>query len=219
MSDWKNSKRPWVPPEYATPEGIVGVGGDLRPLTLVRAYSEGIFPWFNEGDPIIWWSPDPRGVFDLTHFHIPSRLARTMRSGKFRTTINTCFLQVILGCAANRTDGTWITPEMIVAYEELHRVGFAHSLEVWQGEELVGGIYGVAVGAFFAGESMFHRERDASKVALAALYQRLMARGYLLFDTQIVNDHTEQFGATEIPRTEYLAQLRAAIRKTDVKFD
>jgi leucyl/phenylalanyl-tRNA--protein transferase len=208
-----NRKRPWVLPEFATPEGIVGVGGDLRPAPLLEAYAHGIFPWFNPGDPIIWWSPDPRAIFELKNFHIPRRLAATIKQNKFRITVDTQFRAVMEGCAAEREEGTWITEEMLEAYTELHRLGHAHSLEVWLGDELAGGIYGIAIGGFFAGESMFHRVRDASKVALISLLTRLRDRGFELFDTQIANDHTAQFGAVEIPRTEYLERLAIAVRK------
>jgi leucyl/phenylalanyl-tRNA---protein transferase len=204
--------RPWVPPEYATPEGIVGVGGDLDPDTLLKAYSAGVFPWFNPGDPVIWWSPDPRGVIPLDTFHVPRRLAATVRQNKFRITVNTRFAEVMRACADDRTDGTWVTGEMVTAYTALHRQGHAHSLEAWVGDELVGGVYGVSVGGLFAGESMFHRVRDASKVALVALLTRLRDRGFVLFDTQIVNAHTAQFGAVDISRAEYLRRLRAAVK-------
>ena len=207
------NRRPWVLPEFATPEGIVGVGGDLRPESLLDAYSHGIFPWFNPGDPIIWWSPDPRAIFELKDFHVPRRLAATIRQNKFRITVDTQFRTVMECCAAEREEGTWITEEMLEAYTELHRLGHAHSLEVWLGDELAGGIYGLAIGGFFAGESMFHRVRDASKVALISLLSRLHDRGYELFDTQIANDHTAQFGAVEIPRAEYLERLAIAVRK------
>jgi leucyl/phenylalanyl-tRNA--protein transferase len=203
--------RPWVPPEFATPEGIVGVGGDLDPETLLKAYTAGVFPWFNPGDPVIWWSPDPRGVIPLDTFHVPRRLAATIRQNKFRVTVNTQFADVMRGCAENRTDGTWVTDEMVEGYTELHRQGHAHSVEVWHGDELAGGVYGVSVGGLFAGESMFHRVRDASKVALVALLTRLRDRGFVLFDTQIVNDHTAQFGAVDISRNEYLRRLRIAV--------
>jgi len=205
--------RPWVLPEFSTPEGIVGVGGDLRPGSLLEAYAHGIFPWFNPGDPIIWWSPDPRAIFDLRDFHVPRRLAATIKQNKFRVTTDMRFRAVMEGCAADREEGTWVTAEMIDAYTELHERGHAHSLEVWLGDDLVGGIYGVALGGFFAGESMFHRVRDASKVALVSLLTRLRDRGFELFDTQILNDHTEQFGAFEIPRAEYLRRLANAVRK------
>lgn len=210
--------RPWVPPEYATPEGIVGVGGDLDPETLLKAYSAGVFPWFNPGDPVIWWSPDPRGVIPLDTFHVPRRLAATVRQNKFRITVNTRFADVMRACADNRTDGTWVTDEMVAAYTNLHRLGHAHSLEAWQGDELAGGVYGVSVGGLFAGESMFHRVRDASKVALVTLLTRLRDRGFVLFDTQIVNDHTAQFGAEDITRAEYLRRLREAA-KVNAKFE
>ena len=206
-------KRPWLLPEFASPEGIVGVGGDLRPGPLIDAYAAGIFPWFNPGDPIIWWSPDPRAIFDLQNFHVPRRLAATIKQQKFRVTTNTQFRAVMEGCAADREEGTWVTAEMIDAYTVLHERGQAHSLEVWLGDDLVGGIYGVAIGGFFAGESMFHRARDASKVALVCLLTRLRDRGFELFDTQIINDHTAQFGAVEIPRAEYLRRLAKAVRK------
>jgi len=205
--------RPWVLPEFSTPEGIVGVGGDLRPGSLLEAYAHGIFPWFNPGDPIIWWSPDPRAIFDLRDFHVPRRLAATIKQNKFRVTTDMRFRAVMEGCAADREEGTWVTAEMIDAYTELHERGRAHSLEVWLGDDLVGGIYGVALGGFFAGESMFHRVRDASKVALVSLLTRLRDRGFELFDTQILNDHTGQFGAFEIPRAEYLRRLANAVRK------
>ena len=208
-----NRKRPWVLPEFATPEGIVGVGGDLRPGPLVEAYTNGIFPWFNPGDPIIWWSPDPRAIIDLQNFHVPRRLAATIKQQKFRVTVDTQFRAVMEGCAADREEGTWVTVEMIDAYTALHERGQAHSLEVWIGEQLVGGIYGVAIGGFFAGESMFHRARDASKVALVILLTHLRDRGFELFDTQIINDHTAQFGAVEIPRAEYLLRLAKAVGK------
>ena len=202
---------PWVHPEHATPEGIVGVGGELDPPTLLAAYSAGVFPWFNPGDPVIWWSPDPRGVIPLDTFHVPRRLAATVRQGKFRVAFDTVFADVIRRCGEDRPEGTWVTDEMIAGYTALHRAGHAHSAEAWSGGELVGGVYGVAVGGLFAGESMFHRARDASKVALVALLTRLRARGFVLFDTQIVNPHTEQFGAVNVRRREYLKRLARAL--------
>ena len=215
---WLAPDRPWVPPEHATPEGIVGVGGDLRPDTLLKAYADGVFPWFNAGDPVIWWSPDPRGIIPLDTFHVPRRLAATVRRGRFRVTFDERFSEVIRRCGENRPEGTWVTDEMVAAYTALHRRGHAHSAEAWMGDELVGGVYGVSVGGLFAGESMFHRERDASKVALVALLMRLRERGFVLFDTQIVNAHTAQFGATDVPRSEYLRRLEVAV-KVDVRFD
>jgi leucyl/phenylalanyl-tRNA--protein transferase len=192
--------------------GLVAVGGDLSPERLLAAYRRGIFPWYDEKTPILWWSPDPRAVFELNRFHVPRRLARTIRAGRFTVTANRDFGAVIRACAEDRTDGTWITPDMVEAYERLHRLGYAHSMEAWCGDVLGGGIYGVAIGGLFAGESMFTRVRDGSKVALAALVERLRQREFALFDTQFVTEHTRRFGAVELPRTEYLARLRVALR-------
>ena len=223
MRDATNRRRPWVPPESAGPDGLVGVGGDLRPATLLRAYADGVFPWFNDGDPILWWSPDPRAVIELGSLHVSKSLARTIRSGKFHVTYDRAFRAVIRGCAIARADGTWITGEMLAAYEELHRLGHAHSVETWATDEsgawvLAGGIYGVTIGALFAGESMFYRVTDGSKVALVALVERLRARGFTLFDVQMRTDHTTRMGATEIPRAQYLARLKEAARNADVTF-
>lgn len=206
---------PWVPPDRSDEDGFVGLGGNLDPPCLLRAYSEGVFPWFNEGDPILWWSPSPRAIFELEDFHVSRRLQRTIQSGKFQITFDRDFAAVIRGCAV-REEGTWITAQMIAAYERLHRLGHAHSVESWQDGQLAGGVYGVSVGAFFAAESMFYRRTDGSKVALAALVQRLRERGYLLLDTQFVTDHTGMLGAIEIPREEYLARLHVAVRKGGV---
>lgn len=200
----------WVDPESADEFGLVGVGGDLEPERLLIAYRQGVFPMFEEGEPICWWSPDPRAVFDLDRLHISRRLLRTIRSGKFRVTFDQEFVGVMRGCSERR-EGTWITSEMIAAYHRLHELGHAHSVEVWQGGELVGGVYGVAAGGLFAGESMFHRVSDASKVGLVRLFERLRECGYVLFDSQILNEHTRGLGAYTIPRTEYLARLREAI--------
>jgi leucyl/phenylalanyl-tRNA--protein transferase len=196
-------------PEWADEQGLVAVGGDLRPQTLLRAYRNGIFPWYNEGDPILWWSPDPRAVFEFNRFYLSRRLARTIRAGKFRLTINQAFADVVRGCG-NR-DRTWITPDMLAAYIRMHKLGHAHSIEAWLGDELAGGVYGVALGGLFSGESMFHRVRDASKVALAYLIEYLRVRGFLLFDTQVLTEHTARMGAVEIPRADYLTRLKPAL--------
>lgn len=209
---------PWIPPELGPADGLVGVGGDLSPATLLRAYADGVFPWFSAGDPILWWSPDPRAVFPFESFHVSRRLARTARSGRFRVTFDTCFRRVMTACGEDRVEGTWVIPEMIDAYCRLHDMGFTHSVETWLGDDLVGGIYGVAMGGLFAGESMFFRVADASKVALVALFERLKDRGFELFDTQIANEHTFRFGAVEIPRGEYLHRVRRAIRNSKVSF-
>ncbi|VTU01225.1 leucyl phenylalanyl-trna--protein transferase : Leucyl/phenylalanyl-tRNA--protein transferase OS=Hydrogenovibrio marinus GN=aat PE=3 SV=1: Leu_Phe_trans [Gemmataceae bacterium] len=221
---------PWITPELADPDGFVGVGGDLGPRTLLRAYSEGVFPWYNEGDPILWWSPNPRAIFELADgatpdgtpgyggLHVSHRLARTIRSGKFRVTVNECFEAVMRACGENREGGTWVTADMLAAYTELHRRGHAHSLETWVGDELAGGIYGVAVGGAFAAESMFFRVSDGSKVALAALVARLRERGFALLDVQMKTPHTTRLGASNISRTEYLRRLRAAVAMAGVSF-
>jgi leucyl/phenylalanyl-tRNA--protein transferase len=201
---------PFLTPEFADESGLVAVGGDLRPETLLRAYRSGVFPWFDEGDPILWWSPDPRAIIELDGLHVSRRLARTMRSDRFLVTVDEDFHRVIRGCA-DRAEGTWITRQMIVAYETLHQRGDAHSLEVWQGDELAGGIYGVAIGGFFAGESMFTSRRDGSKIALTALVTRLREGGFQLFDVQFLTPHTAKMGAIEIPRDTYLARLGTAL--------
>jgi len=198
-------------PELADDLGLVAIGGDLRPERLLHAYRSGIFPWYDEDGPICWWSPDPRAIFELDGLHISRRLRRTVRSGRFQTTINRDFAGVIRGCAEGRDDGTWITTDMIAAYERLHQLGHAHSLEVWHGDQLAGGIYGVAIGGFFAGESMFHRASNASKVALCHLVRRLQERGFVLFDIQMATRVTRQLGAVTISREEYLTRLQQAV--------
>ena len=225
----KAPARYWTNPRTAGPDGLVGVGGDLRPATLLLAYREGVFPWFNPSDPILWWSPDPRGIFELDGVHVSKSLARTLKSGKFRVTVNAAFREVVLGCATGRDQGTWITARMVEAYAELHRLGRALSVETWLpdpeatsvggGWRLAGGIYGVTVGGLFAGESMFHRSPDASKVALVSLAEKLRAAGYTLFDTQMVTEHTGRMGAVEIPRREYLDRLAEAVGRAPGALD
>lgn len=182
---------------------------------LVSAYSSGWFPMAVERDEIRWYSPDPRGVIPLERFHVPARLARVIRAAKFSIEVNRNFEGVMRGCAqADRKDddpGTWISEEIIDSYIELHRLGLAHSVETWQEDQLVGGLYGVALGGAFFGESMFHHATDASKVALAALVDRLRARGFTLLDIQWVTPHLEQFGAIEISRKKYLQLLARAV--------
>jgi leucyl/phenylalanyl-tRNA--protein transferase len=182
---------------------------------LVSAYASGWFPMAVDRGEIRWFSPDPRGIIPLDAFHVPARLARAVRRGAFRIGIDTAFEAVIRACAEaerGRDDpGTWISEEIIESYVALHRRGLAHSVESWHGDRLAGGLYGVALRGAFFGESMFHRETDASKVALVALVERLRSRGYLLLDTQWATEHLEQFGAVEIPRKEYLKRLEAAL--------
>ena len=197
--------------DWNNEHGLVAVGGDLSPRRLVEAYAMGVFPWYDEGMPICWWSPDPRAIFEMDGIYISQRLQRTLDSGKFRCTLDADFDGVIRGCAIRPGEGTWLTEEMIAAYSLLHELGWAHSVETWQDDELVGGIYGVALGGFFAGESMFHFVSDASKVAMVHLFAHLRRQGFQLFDTQSATAHTRRMGAIEIPRTEYLQRLDAAL--------
>jgi leucyl/phenylalanyl-tRNA--protein transferase len=201
----------FLDPESADDSGLVAIGGDLRPERLLKAYRRGVFPWYDEAYPICWWSPDPRAIFELDGLHVSRRLRRTIRSGRFAVTVNRAFGGVIRGCADRPGEGTWIIPDMIRGYETLHRLGHAHSVETWRDGRLAGGIYGVAVGGLFAGESMFSRQPDASKVALAALVEHLRQRGFQLLDIQFLTEHTARLGAIEIPRKEYLARLRQAL--------
>lgn len=208
---------PGDPPVFPNPArsdrlGLIAHGGDLSVARLVAAYRAGIFPWYDDTTPILWWSPDPRAIFELTGLHVSRRLARTVRSGRFRVTLDQAFVEVLHGCAT-RAEGTWILPEMMTAYETLHQRNHAHSIEVWCGDDLAGGVYGVTLGGLFAGESMFSQTRDASKVALVHLVEHLRERGYVLFDIQYLNDHTRSLGGIEIPRTEYLSRLAEAIRR------
>jgi leucyl/phenylalanyl-tRNA--protein transferase len=188
---------------------------------LLDAYQHGIFPWpMWDGDlPMLWWSPDPRGVIEFDRFHVSRRLARTIRSGQFRVTSDEDFAGVLRGCATarGRRGSTWLTDEMMQAYQELHRLGHAHSVEVWLDGRLAGGIYGVTIGGLFAGESMFHRVRDASKVALASLVEHVEAQGFRLFDIQQINPHTRSMGGSEIPRRVYLRRLSDVV-SLDVEF-
>lgn len=204
------------PPTSTTPEGLLCIGGRLSPEWLLDAYRHGIFPWpMWDDEPIAWWSPDPRAVIELDGFHISRRLARTIKRGKFRVTFDQDFAGVIEGCATagDRDGNTWLTPAMIRAYCRMHALGHAHSAEAWQGDQLVGGTYGIAIGGLFAAESMFHRMRDASKVALAHLVARLRELHYELLDIQQWTPHTGTLGAVEIPRLEYLRRLARAIEK------
>jgi leucyl/phenylalanyl-tRNA---protein transferase len=208
---------PFFPPaEDADPEGLIGFGGKLTTEWLLDAYAHGIFPWpITDLDAsLAWWSPDPRAIIEFNRFHVSRRLRRTCAGRKFRVTRDRDFAGVIRGCAMapSRVGQTWLTPDMIDAYIDLHRAGHAHSVEVWYGQELAGGVYGVAVGGLFAAESKFYRVRDASKVALAHLVEHLQTRGYVLIDIQQLTPHTARFGATTIPRIEYLKRLECALK-------
>jgi len=201
--------------EHSTPEGLLALGGRLDPEWLLDAYAHGIFPWpYEENAPVAWWSPEPRAILPLDAFHTPRRLRRTCRCDLFQVTCDRDFAGVIRTCAAvhrRKGGGTWITRGMIRGYTQLHEMGYAHSVEVWHEGQLAGATYGVALGGLFAAESMFHHVRDASKVALVYLVQHLRARGYQLLDIQQLTSHTAQFGAIEIPRSDYLDRLRKVL--------
>lgn len=211
LLDPRDPQAPFPDTERAErePNGLLAVGGDLSPIRLLNAYRHGIFPWFNAGDPILWWSPDPRTILLPDQLHISRSLAKTLRRGDLRVSLDRAFREVVAGCAAPRRqgDGTWILPLMARAYERLHRLGWAHSVEVWREGELVGGLYGVALGRAFFGESMFSRATDASKVALVHLCQTLAARGFGLIDCQMHSDHLGRMGAVAIPRMTFTALL------------
>ncbi len=191
------------------PNGLLAFGGDLSTDRLLDAYRHGIFPWFNEGEPILWWSPDPRCVFRTADLRVNRSLRRQLAGKTWRVTVDHSFVSVMQSCALPRHDdvGTWISPAMIDAYVRLHELGHAHSVEVWDGERLVGGIYGVAVGKLFCGESMFSAESGGSRLALVCLAQLLHDQGYPLIDSQVANAHTLNLGAVEWPRTQFLEQV------------
>ena len=207
------------PVELASPEGLVAIGGDLRPERLLEAYRHGIFPWYNDEQPILWWSPDPRAVLFPRHLHVSRSLERTIRRGRFTVTLDRRFEEVMMQCAGPRPQypegGTWITSTMIQAYSTLHELGYAHSVEAWREGNLVGGVYGVAIGGAFFGESMFSRANDASKVALVCLVRQLRAWGFSLFDCQQSSPHVMRLGAEEIPRREFVKYLASAVTLPD----
>ncbi len=199
-------------PSQAREDGLVAVGGDLSVERLLEAYQSGLFPW--SVNPITWWSPDPRGVLQVGAVHVSRSLARTLRQAPYTVTFDQNFSAVIRACAEVPRSGassTWISPQLLEAYEQLAQAGHAHSVECWQEGRLVGGVYGVSVGGFFAGESMFHRADDASKVALVHLDRHLARRGFTLLDCQMVTSVTRSLGAMEIPRADYLDRLARAV--------
>jgi len=194
-------------------DGLVALGGRLDPETLISAYRAGVFPW--SSDPVIsWWSPDPRAIFDLETWKAHRTIGRSIRRGGWHFSVDRAFAEVMRACAAPSEErpSTWITDDFVRSYSELHRRGLAHSVEVWEGEELVGGLYGVTIGGFFGGESMFRRRTDASKAAVAHLVQTLRAGGFTLLDAQVPTSHLESMGAVCISRDEYLARLGRALR-------
>ena len=201
-------------PELSREDGLLAVGGDLSIERLILAYRMGIFPWYSRGEPILWWSPDPRLVLYPESLHISRSLMKSLKQGRFTVTLDQNFSRVIAACADTPREnqpGTWITTDMMDAYCRLHEAGFAHSVEVWDQGELAGGLYGISLGKCFFGESMFHRASDASKVGLFHLAGRLRDRGFALCDIQMLTPATEQLGAIEIPRAKYLQRLAAAV--------
>lgn len=204
------------PARLTHPEGLLAWGGDLHPKRLLVAYRQGIFPWY-ENPPILWWSPSPRAVLLPGHIHVSRRLRRTLRSTDFRLSMDEDFSAVIDGCAVRREDqaGTWITPELKAAFLELHRAGHAHSLEVWMGDELAGGLYGLSQGKIFFAESKFHRRRDASKIALVALMHALGRWNFLLADCQVWNPHLERMGVRLLDGDDFRAVLAQGVRQED----
>ena len=207
------------PPSRWAPDGLVAVGGPLTPDRLSEAYRRGVFPWPVDESPqgLLWWSPDPRAILLPASLHITRRLARTLASGRFVVTADSCFEKVMEACATvgDRQEATWITPQICDAYLQLHHRGVAHSVEVWREGWLVGGLYGVCLGGMFAGESMFSLERDASKVALVRLVQALHASGCMLFDVQVATDHLAQFGVLEVDRDNFRRMLAFAVTGPD----
>jgi leucyl/phenylalanyl-tRNA--protein transferase len=201
---------PPVTKALRNPNGLLAAGADLSTERLLDAYARGIFPWFGEDDPLLWWSPDPRMVLWLRELHLSRSLRRTIRARRYTVTLDRSFLDVMHGCAAPRADheGTWITPGMIEAYSRLAAIGYAHSVEVWSGAELAGGLYGVALGRMFFGESMFSRKADASKVALALLIKQLERWSFELIDCQMSTTHLKSLGAREIPRSDFLRHVK-----------
>lgn len=214
---WLDPRQPLQPfpdPAFALPEpnGLLAIGGDLSPVRLLNAYREGIFPWFNPDEPILWWSPDPRCVFVPSQFHVSHSLAKRMRKGGYAVSFNRAFAATLLACAGPRRvgRGTWLGPEMRAAYLALHERGMAHSIEVWREGQLIGGLYGVAIGRVFFGESMFSAETDASKLALAHLARQLEAWGFPLIDCQVSSPHLLTLGAIAMSRTTFRASSQQA---------
>ena len=201
------------PLEAASPEGLLAVGGDLNPDRLLSAYRQGVFPWFSDGQPILWWSPDPRAILYPADLHISRSLRKSLRTQGFAVTADRAFDDVIQRCAESRNarEGTWITSGMQEAYCTLHRMGYAHSVETWQNGQLVGGLYGLAIGKAFFGESMFSQITDASKTALVALSVSLSAGGYHFIDCQVVSEHLNSLGAKAVPRYHFSSELKQAV--------
>ena len=207
------------PAELATSDGVIAVGGDLSPRRLIRAYAAGIFPWFSENGPIIWWSPDPRLVLFPEEVHVSKSMKRVLNQGQFGCTLDLNFSEVLGNCRLSRKGeaGTWITDEMAAAYRHLHRLGYAHSVEVWSGGHLAGGLYGVSLGRCFFAESKYYSATNASKYAFIWLARWLKNLGFLMMDCQVASDHLKSMGAREVPRREFLQDLGAALRKPTLR--
>lgn len=219
---WLDSTRPEQPfppldRALTEPNGLLALGGDLSSTRLLNAYRHGVFPWYSEHEPILWWSPDPRCVFRPNSLHISGSLRKTLKRKDYSVTLDQAFEAVIQACAEPRTDqgGTWLTPEMISAYTRLHHEGWAHSVEIWRDGELIGGIYGVALGAAFFGESMFSRGNNGSKLAMVWLARQLAAWGFTLLDGQVGSAHLYSLGATNLPRKTFAATLAQALTCPD----
>jgi leucyl/phenylalanyl-tRNA--protein transferase len=212
---WLGLHDPFPPVERALiePNGLLAAGGDLSPERLLDAYRHGIFPWFNDEDPVLWWSPNPRMVLFPDEFHMSRTLRRTIKAREFTVTLDRAFRDVMRECAAPRAaqDGTWITFDMMYAYNRLAELGYAHSVEAWANDELIGGLYGVAIGRIFYGESMFTRRSNASKVAFAWLVRQLERWGFELIDCQMSTEHLASLGAREIPRADFLRRVAHAV--------
>jgi leucyl/phenylalanyl-tRNA--protein transferase len=220
MPVYRLDERLVFPPPHLAEDGLLAVGGDLRPERLLLGYTLGIFPWYEDGLPILWHSPDPRMVLTADRLHVSKSLEKRIRQRPYRVTTDRAFREVIDLCASMPRpgqDGTWITTEMREAYVTLHRMGFAHSAEAWRGGELVGGLYGVSLGAAFFGESMFARAPDASKIAFVTLVRGMAARGVFLVDCQVHTEHLARFGAEEWPRRTFLRALREALRRPTLR--
>ena len=213
---WLSRNTPFPPVEIAlrAPNGLLAAGADLSPERLIAAYSHGIFPWFSEGEPILWWSPDPRMVLFPSELRVSRSLAKTLRNRDYEVRSDTAFRAVMEACSARRPGqiGTWISPQMVDAYVNLHELGIAHSVETWIGGQLAGGLYGVELGRAFFGESMFSRERDASKIALVHLVRHLAGRGVRIIDCQMATGHLASLGAREIARSEFSARLTELVK-------
>jgi leucyl/phenylalanyl-tRNA--protein transferase len=220
MIPYLDAEDPFPPVDQAMrdPNGLLAAGADLSPSRLLDAYRRGIFPWFSDEDPLLWWSPDPRMVLLVDELHVSRSLRKTIRSRRFHVTADRAFSAVMSGCAAPRADqeGTWITTEMRAAYARLAAMGYAHSVETWEGDQLAGGLYGVAIGRVFFGESMFARVTDASKVAFVVLVRHLQRWGFRLIDCQMATPHLASLGAREIRRSDFLAEVERAVREPPI---